>query len=1027
MKAIYFIAVLLALCVLNLRAQTSDPAQTGVPAPTAYQVVDEGANYSVWQRTTYEQGPNGEVIPHLEEYKEAATGLHYKDASGNWQQSVEQIQALPQGGASAVTGQHQIFFPDDIYSGTIMLTTPDGLVLKGHPIGLSYDDGEKSVLIAEVTNSLGYLAGANQVIYPNAFTGINADIRCTYRKSGYEEDIILKSQPPTPESLGLKPTANLQVMTEFFNAPEPVVVARTVPIGDGTDIQDQTLGFGQMEMMPGRAFLTSDDDPDDGSSIFVSKQWVETDGRQILVEQIPVDVLADKLAALPLSSKNEIKANYRMASHKLPLPPKRLAKLNAGGQPMLLAKNSAPEKGLVWDYNIIAANQSNYVFQADSTYFVSGSFNLYGTTTIEGGAVIKFAKATATDLNIYGPLNCQTGPYRPAIFTVLDDNSVGDAISGSTGSPSIQTNQSAGIAYQAFLFTNSGPLVAHDFQMRYLFAGITIMVWATNSATSDIWDSQFKFSNTAIIANTVGTNQINLHNVLIQGANKAILGYNTLAFGGENLTIHNVNNLYYSGGGTQSLALTNCLFAGVTNWGTTFTSVNCATNASDAGVFQIVGDGGNYLATNSIYRGAGTSNISPQLVADLATKTTYPPIVYTASNFNTSISFSPQAGRDGNATPDLGFHYCPLDYVFGGCVLSNSLTFTAGTAVGWYETSGSVSTAGQPYSICLQNGANFTLSGTATAPCWDASYNMVQEGGIGNWTGRGYMGELVENGTGSSNEPQINSQFAKWSIAQSMSNFWRDNLAYGLATCSDCEFYGGSMGSYRPSMYFTNCLFFRDFVPFWDQSDAASFTFQNCTFYNGVLAFARSSGQSASFWRVIDTAFDGTAFAWSDNFSGNTNYTQFDYNAYNTNNLSWQTYPYPYPPTYGTLETVGAHDLNVTNYNWEPSWFGTFYLPTNSPLINQGSTTADQVGLYHFTTQTNQVPETNSIVDISYHYVATDTNGVPLDSNGDGIPDYIEDANGNGLVDSGEIGWNIVGDLGLQVIITQPRNGSSLP
>ena len=63
--------------------------------------------------------------------------------------------------------------------------------------------------------------------------------------------------------------------------------------------------------------------------------------------------------------------------------------------------------------------------------------------------------------------------------------------------------------------------------------------------------------------------------------------------------------------------------------------------------------------------------------------------------------------------------------------------------------------------------------------------------------------------------------------------------------------------------------------------------------------------------------------------------------------------------------------------------------------------------MYHFTTQTNQVPGTDSVVDIGYHYVATDTNGVPLDTNSDGIPDYLEDANGNGLVDSGEIGWNI--------------------
>jgi hypothetical protein len=40
--------------------------------------------------------------------------------------------------------------------------------------------------------------------------------------------------------------------------------------------------------------------------------------------------------------------------------------------------------------------------------------------------------------------------------------------------------------------------------------------------------------------------------------------------------------------------------------------------------------------------------------------------------------------------------------------------------------------------------------------------------------------------------------------------------------------------------------------------------------------------------------------------------------------------------------------------------------------------------------------ETNSIVDIGYHYVAVDTNGNPIDSNGNGIPDYIEDACGCG-------------------------------
>jgi Regulator of chromosome condensation (RCC1) repeat/Bacterial TSP3 repeat len=78
-------------------------------------------------------------------------------------------------------------------------------------------------------------------------------------------------------------------------------------------------------------------------------------------------------------------------------------------------------------------------------------------------------------------------------------------------------------------------------------------------------------------------------------------------------------------------------------------------------------------------------------------------------------------------------------------------------------------------------------------------------------------------------------------------------------------------------------------------------------------------------------------------------------------------------------------------------------LPANSALINAGSTTADLVGLYHFTTQTNQMKETNSPVDIGYHYVAVDGNGNPVDTDGDGIPDYIEDANGNGSYDAGDL------------------------
>jgi hypothetical protein len=116
----------------------------------------------------------------------------------------------------------------------------------------------------------------------------------------------------------------------------------------------------------------------------------------------------------------------------------------------------------------------------------------------------------------------------------------------------------------------------------------------------------------------------------------------------------------------------------------------------------------------------------------------------------------------------------------------------------------------------------------------------------------------------------------------------------------------------------------------------------------------------------------------------------------------------------------------VADYQVGP--LGNRYYPTSGTglfrLINAGSTTADVVGeygnwngpvniqivtgLYHYTTQTNQMIEGDSVVDIGFHYVALDAYGNPLDTNGDGIPDYLEDANGNGIFDAGDLGdWQI--------------------
>ena len=89
---------------------------------------------------------------------------------------------------------------------------------------------------------------------------------------------------------------------------------------------------------------------------------------------------------------------------------------------------------------------------------------------------------------------------------------------------------------------------------------------------------------------------------------------------------------------------------------------------------------------------------------------------------------------------------------------------------------------------------------------------------------------------------------------------------------------------------------------------------------------------------------------------------------------------------------------------YQAGTLGLYYLPaTASTLLAAGSTTADLLGLADYTTQASQTPEGTARVDTGYHYVATDSNGNPLDTVGDGIPDYLADSNGDGVFDAGDL------------------------
>jgi archaellum component FlaF (FlaF/FlaG flagellin family) len=115
------VALLLGICGV-CEAQQSTTDQSSIPSPTPYSIVANDANSRIWERTVYEQGPDGQVVATTHSYTELATGLNHL-VNGQWVPSKEEIDILPDGTAAATNGQHQVYFPSDIYNGEIKMVT----------------------------------------------------------------------------------------------------------------------------------------------------------------------------------------------------------------------------------------------------------------------------------------------------------------------------------------------------------------------------------------------------------------------------------------------------------------------------------------------------------------------------------------------------------------------------------------------------------------------------------------------------------------------------------------------------------------------------------------------------------------------------------------------------------------------------------------------------------------------------------------------------------------------------------------
>jgi hypothetical protein len=416
MKTCNTVALCLALSVIGAGAQTANntasqpggpagAAAVNVPAPTPFRIVEQGLNHRIWQRETYEQLPNGQVATHVHKVTEIAAGMYHVQ-NEQLVESKEEIVPYASG-AIAQEGQYQVIFGNNLNSaGAIDLQTPDGKRLTSNILGLGYYDSStgQSVLLASIQDSQGALLSPNQVIYPNAFSGVSADVIYIYKRGGFSQDVILKAQLPTPESFGLNSaTTKLEVMTEFINPPSETVTVNKDRTGAEVD---EEVAWGATRIGRGRAFDLSNKGVTAG--VTVEKKYVNVEGRKILFELVPMKAVAASLSRLPLQASLETRHPLLAATEAgiIPGTPKPLVK----PEPMKLAAATPAVTGYLLDYVTMDLSETNYTFQGDTTYYVSGTVNLAGTTTLEGGTVIKFDPTNSCVINVLAPWSARRAP-----------------------------------------------------------------------------------------------------------------------------------------------------------------------------------------------------------------------------------------------------------------------------------------------------------------------------------------------------------------------------------------------------------------------------------------------------------------------------------------------------------------------------------------------------------------------------------------------------------------------------------------
>jgi hypothetical protein len=947
-----------------------------LPSP-AWQPAQLFPHETVW--ASYDE--TGRVV---RKFVEVASGLNRQLPDGSWVRSDDEIEII-EGGAIARNAQFTATFAatSNPEKGVAAITLPQNAgTLRVRCVGLAYTASNgQSVFIAEIRDVQGQRFSRNQIVYEDCFVGaVKADLRYIVKVGSIAQDVVLRSQLPPPQDFGL-PDAKLEIWTEFIEAPEPRKATLQSVNAAGQQVSDCVLDFGPMQIGSGRAgAMDAQGNLSVEQSTRVNKQFESVGGVRFLIESAALDEITPHLEDLPASPraavdsedlKQQFYANRSSLSRRRPLSMQSwVSKSVANSSPPVkhIAMNHGkPAPGYIIDFDLVSAS-TNYTFRSDHTYYVSGPVNLSGQTVFEGGTVVKYSPTNTSQLIIksLGSILCKTDLYRPIVLCARDDNTVGESITNTTLS---------GLYADRALFFESGAAPSKLLrEFRISRASYGVVVYGPNSDFI-VGNGQFVGCYRAIFH---ATGKMAMRNVLFSGCPYPIQGQGippeTAHISGEHLTINGSLELLYTQSGTVTYAFTNSLFINVASFGSpSFTSVSNYTSSSATGIFQAAGAGSHYILTNTL-RNAGTTSIDAGLAADLTKRTTYPPTILT-NCFGADTTLTNHAAWLDTDTPDLGYHYSPLDYLVNNTTITNAtLTITNGAVLGLYNT----------LNFHLRDQAHIVSIGAPNTPNRFCDYYLVQENStfLGNSNVMRFTFYPQQDSTNFLTDIQVRfTEFYGWNRYHIYEDSW---LYADSIDIRDSYFDRGTLCLIQPNSsaaaaHLFNNVFERSAV--WVDS-TNGFTLYNNLHYEGWLNFTNRVTNTLT---VKDCLFKD--ISWFNDVLIN--------NSHNG---------YIGCPT--RLSPLATNNVSLSSFTFTNGPLGVFY-QHGDDFKDFGSRNATNAGLFHYTTKMSQIKETNSPVDIGPHYIAVDpVSGSAEDYDSDGTPNYQEDPNGNGWLDSGETPWS---------------------